>query len=49
MILSSGRKSKKGITAIKGTDEILTSRAGLGFASQYVDSQDCFDVRNLCY
>jgi len=40
MILSSGRKSKKGITVIKETDEILTSRAGLGFASQYVDSQD---------
>ena len=39
MILSSGRKSKKGITTIKKTDEVLTSRAGLGFASQYVDSQ----------
>lgn len=39
MILNSGRKSKKGITTIKKTDEMLTSRAGLGFASQYVDSQ----------
>lgn len=39
MILSSGRKSNKGIRKIQTTDEILTARSGLGFISEYVDNQ----------
>jgi len=40
MILSSGRKSKKGIKKIQATGEVLTARAGLGFVSQYIESQE---------
>ncbi len=39
MILSSGRKSKKGIVEIQATGEIFTARAGPGLVSQYIESQ----------
>ncbi len=39
MILSSGRKSKKGIGEIQATGEVLTARAGIGFVSQYIERQ----------
>ncbi len=39
MILGSGKKVKKGIKEIQATKEILTSRAGLGIVSQYIESQ----------
>jgi len=39
MILSSGKKVKKGIGEIQATGEILTARAGTGFVSQYIESQ----------
>ena len=39
MILSSGKKVKKGIKEIQATGEVLTARAGLGIFSQYIESQ----------
>ena len=39
MILSSGKKVKKGIGEIQATGEILTARAGLGVVSHYIERQ----------